>query len=183
MTLDYRIDLWNAAPGVSSPPHLGSGSVQVPTSISGAGIHGHGARAQSEPRRDESDSPPAKAKPILVLVDDEPDVLQSVHDLLRMEYEVHTFEHGPDALEFLRKNPVVHVILSDQRMPGMSGVEVLRLAMAIRPETTRLLFTAYSDLRPWSTPSTRATCTGISPSRASPSSCSPSCARPSSTTT
>ena len=145
--MDYRIDLWNAAPGVSSPPHLGSGSVQVPTSISGAGIHGHGAGRTSEPRRDESDSPPAKAKPILVLVDDEPDVLQSVHDLLRMEYEVHTFEHGPDALEFLRKNPVVHVILSDQRMPGMSGVEVLRQAMAIRPETTRLLFTAYSDLR------------------------------------
>ena len=39
------------------------------------------------------------------------------------------------------------VILSDQRMPGMSGVEVLHQAQAIRPETTRLLFTAYADIR------------------------------------
>ena len=39
------------------------------------------------------------------------------------------------------------MILSDQRMPGMSGVEVLQQAMAIRPETTRLLFTAYADIR------------------------------------
>jgi signal transduction histidine kinase len=39
------------------------------------------------------------------------------------------------------------VILSDQRMPGMSGVEVLHQARVIRPETTRLLFTAYADIR------------------------------------
>jgi signal transduction histidine kinase len=81
-----------------------------------------------------------------VVVDDEPDVLQSMQDLLRMEYQVHTFSRGALALEFLRSTPRAHVILSDQRMPGMSGVEVLRKAMEIRPETTRLLFTAYSDL-------------------------------------
>ena len=47
---------------------------------------------------------------------------------------------------YLKTAPVVHVILSDQRMPGMSGVEVLEHAMAVRPETTRLIFTAYADI-------------------------------------
>ena len=88
-----------------------------------------------------------RIKPILVIVDDEPDVLRSVQNLLRMDYQVATFQHGADAIEFLQKTPRVHVILSDQRMPGMSGVEVLQHAMAISPETTRLLFTAYADIR------------------------------------
>ena len=39
------------------------------------------------------------------------------------------------------------MIMSDQRMPGMTGVELLRHAKEIRPETTRLLFTAYADIR------------------------------------
>jgi signal transduction histidine kinase len=102
--------------------------------------------ARANASRRESDAPRAILKPVLVVVDDEPDMLQSVHDLLRMDYQVHTFKRGSDALEFLRSTPRAHVILSDQRMPGMSGVEVLREAMAIRPETTRLLFTAYTDL-------------------------------------
>ncbi len=41
----------------------------------------------------------------------------------------------------------IHVIMSDQRMPGMTGVEVLRHAKRIRPDATRLLFTAYADIR------------------------------------
>jgi signal transduction histidine kinase len=90
--------------------------------------------------------PSAKGKPILVIVDDEANVLQSVQNLLRMDYQVVAFQHGEDAIEFLKKSERVHVILSDQRMPGMSGVEVLEHAMAIRPETTRLLFTAYADI-------------------------------------
>ena len=94
-----------------------------------------------------SASPAENAKPILVIVDDEADVLRSVQNLLRLDYQVATFQHGAEAIKFLEKTPRVHVILSDQRMPGMSGVEVLQHAMAIRPETTRLLFTAYADIR------------------------------------
>ena len=86
-------------------------------------------------------------RPTLLVVDDERDVLRSVHDLLRIDYRVVTYQRGAEALEFLRSAESVHVILSDQRMPGMTGVEVLRQAKAIRPETTRLLFTAYTDIR------------------------------------
>jgi signal transduction histidine kinase len=83
----------------------------------------------------------------LLVVDDEPGVLRSVHDLLRIDYHVVTCESGACALEILRSSAAIDVIMSDQRMPGMSGVEVLRQAREIRPEATRLLFTAYTDIR------------------------------------
>ena len=55
------------------------------------------------------------------MVDDEPEVLRSIHDLLRIEYQVITCQSGPEAIEYLRAAPDVAVILSDQRMPGMPG--------------------------------------------------------------
>jgi signal transduction histidine kinase len=90
--------------------------------------------------------PDARERPVVVVVDDEPHVLSSIYNLLRMDYQVVTFERGTAALEFLRAHDRVPVILSDQRMPEMSGVEVLRAAAAIRPETTRLLITAHTDV-------------------------------------
>jgi response regulator RpfG family c-di-GMP phosphodiesterase len=90
--------------------------------------------------------PVQRLRPTLLVVDDEAEVLRSVHDLLRLDYRVVTFQRGAHALDFLRSEPNVEVILTDHRMPEMQGVEVLRQAMAIKPETTRLLFTAYSDV-------------------------------------
>jgi signal transduction histidine kinase len=144
--LGHRTDFWDTAAGVSNPSSLGTGPVQQRVETSGSSPCEPDVPARANASRRESDAPRAILKPVLVVVDDEPDMLQSVHDLLRMDYQVHTFKRGSDALEFLRSTPRAHVILSDQRMPGMSGVEVLREAMAIRPETTRLLFTAYTDL-------------------------------------
>jgi signal transduction histidine kinase len=80
-------------------------------------------------------------------VDDEPEVLRSIHDLLRLEYRVITRGSGDAGLQALLTEEDVSVIMSDQRMPGMSGVDLLREAKAIRPEVTRLLFTAYADIR------------------------------------
>lgn len=86
-------------------------------------------------------------RPCLLVVDDEPEVLHSVQDLLRLDYRVITRSSGAAALDVLRSGEEIQVIMSDQRMPGLSGVEVLREAAAIRPEATRLLFTAYADIR------------------------------------
>ena len=144
--MEERTDLWYVAAGVSNPSNLGTAPVQQARVTSAATLEEPGARSRTDAFRSESDAPRPKSKPVLMVVDDEPNVLQSMQDLLRMDYEVHTFRHGAVALEFLRGAPRVHVILSDQRMQGMNGVEVLGEAMAIRPETTRLLFTAYSDL-------------------------------------
>jgi signal transduction histidine kinase len=88
-----------------------------------------------------------RPRPSVLVVDDEPEVLDSVYNLLRLKYRVVTCTTGIRALELLRSDGELHVIMSDQRMPEMTGVELLRQAKEIRPETTRLLFTAYADIR------------------------------------
>ncbi len=85
-------------------------------------------------------------RPILLVVDDEPEVLRSVFDLFRLDYRVMTAERGPEALGVLESHPV-SVIMSDQRMPEMTGVEFLGRAKQVRPEATRLLFTGYADIK------------------------------------
>jgi signal transduction histidine kinase len=81
-----------------------------------------------------------------VIVDDEPDVLRSLFDLFRGTYQVVTFERAKDALAALPGlDPPV--VMSDQKMPGISGVEFLRDVRLRAPEATRLLFTGYSDLK------------------------------------
>ena len=86
-------------------------------------------------------------RPTLLVVDDEVEVLHSVRDLLRLDYRVLMCDCGADALKVLQSSEDIHVVMSDQRMPGMTGVEVLRHARRLRPEATRLLFTAYADIR------------------------------------
>ncbi len=101
-----------------------------------------------EPRAEQSAAlPRERPRPTLLVVDDEREVLNSVRDLLRIDYRVITCLRGAEALEVLRSEEHIHVVMSDQQMPEMTGVEVLREAKVIRPETTRLLFTAYTDIR------------------------------------
>jgi DNA-binding NtrC family response regulator len=87
----------------------------------------------------------ASKHPIL-LVDDEPEILFSLRGLLRKEFELHTAESGAQALEILRQHPV-HVILTDQRMPQMTGVELLRRSRGECPGAVRMVFTGYADLK------------------------------------
>jgi len=87
------------------------------------------------------------SRPTLLVVDDEPEVLRSVHDLLRLDYHVLTCQRGADAVKVLESDVEIHVVMSDQRMPEMCGVELLRHAKRLRPDTTRLLFTAYADIK------------------------------------
>src|SRR3546814_3161262 len=65
--------------------------------------------------------------------------------LLRRQYEVLTANDGESALGIMRSRPI-NVLISDQRMPNMTGVEVLRQAKEIQPQAIRLLLTGYSDL-------------------------------------
>jgi signal transduction histidine kinase len=84
-------------------------------------------------------------RPTLLIVDDEPDVLRSLHDLFRRDYNVATFERANDADKAL-ESLAPQVVMSDQRMPGMTGVEFLRGVRERLPATTRLLFTGYADV-------------------------------------
>ena len=82
----------------------------------------------------------------LLVVDDEPDVLESLRHLFHRSYRVLTAESGSPAIEMLGREDV-HVILSDQRMPGMTGDAFLSQARHVRPDAVRMLFTGYADIQ------------------------------------
>ncbi len=84
-------------------------------------------------------------KHALLVVDDEMDVCDSVHDLLRREFKVLKARSAEEGLKLMRENEV-HIIMTDQRMPKVSGVELLRSIRVGHPQAIRLLFTGYADL-------------------------------------
>jgi thioredoxin reductase (NADPH) len=94
------------------------------------------------------------AKPIIFVVDDDADVLAAVERDLRRKYGsqyriVHadSARQGIETLQKLKlRNDTIALIISDQRMPEMSGVEFLRQAVEIYPATKRTLLTAYADI-------------------------------------
>lgn len=82
----------------------------------------------------------------LLLVDDEPNILSALNRLLRREgYRILTATTAGDALEKLARQPV-QVIISDQRMPEMSGIEFFARVRQLYPNTLRILLTGYTDL-------------------------------------
>ena len=84
-------------------------------------------------------------KHCLLVVDDEPDVCDSVHDLLRREFRVLKAQSAADGYRLMQENEV-HIIMSDQRMPRITGVELLTKARVGHPQAVRMLFTGYTDL-------------------------------------
>src|SRR5262245_10218127 len=92
-------------------------------------------------------------RPILLTVDDDLSVLRSVERDLRQEYSsrfrIMKADSGATALDLLRqlkkRNEAVALLLADQRMPQMTGVEFLEEAIKLFPESKRVLLTAYAD--------------------------------------
>ncbi|MGB3618114.1 MAG: histidine kinase [Catalinimonas sp.] len=86
----------------------------------------------------------------ILYVDDERQNLISFRASFRKEYEVLTAGSGPEALEMLaarsQDQRPVDLIITDQRMPGMTGVEVLERVLERHPDTTRMVLTGYSDV-------------------------------------
>ena len=84
-------------------------------------------------------------RPVIMFVDDEPRVLKSMRAMFRRDYDVLLANSGAEALEILTNN-TVDVVVSDQRMPYMTGVDVLSEIKQRSPETVRILLTGYADL-------------------------------------
>lgn len=84
-------------------------------------------------------------KPTLLFVDDEERILKSLKVMFKSRYRVLTTTDGNEAIALV-KSEQVHVVVSDQRMPIMTGTEVLRGIKEASPNTMRLLLTGYSDL-------------------------------------
>lgn len=83
-------------------------------------------------------------KPRVLCVDDEPSVLRALNWLLRSRFEVSCTADAQEGLSLLRQS-AFEVVISDQRMPGMTGTEFLQRAKIESPNTMRLLLTGYSD--------------------------------------
>jgi thioredoxin reductase (NADPH) len=93
------------------------------------------------------------AKPVILTVDDDPAVLSAIERDLRQhyrkEFRIMKAESGAEGLEVARalaaRNTPLALLLVDQRMPGMTGIEMLREAMKLHPSSKRVLLTAYAD--------------------------------------
>ncbi|NJP11994.1 MAG: response regulator [Leptolyngbyaceae cyanobacterium RU_5_1] len=85
-------------------------------------------------------------RPKILVVDDEPDNLDLLYRTFYREFKVLRAESGPSALEILSKEGDVAVIISDQRMPLMSGTEFLSLTASQYPDIIRIILTGYTDV-------------------------------------
>lgn len=90
--------------------------------------------------------PPTDDKQTLLIVDDEPNILNALTRLLRREgFQILSASSPREAFEHLAKHPV-QVILSDQRMPDMSGTEFLARVRQLYPDSIRIILTGYTDV-------------------------------------
>jgi two-component system, NtrC family, response regulator HupR/HoxA len=81
----------------------------------------------------------------ILFVDDEPEILESLRLTFTDDYPVQTARSGEEALA-VAKDQEVGVVLADQRMPGMTGIELLQKVKALKPDAVRMILTAYTDV-------------------------------------
>lgn len=81
----------------------------------------------------------------ILLVDDEPSILQAMQRQLRKRFKVVVAESGDEALSALKSKGPFAVIVSDMRMPGMDGVQLLSKAKDVYPDTVRMMLTGNAD--------------------------------------
>jgi len=81
----------------------------------------------------------------VLLVDDETNVLQAYTRVLRRRFDLEVAQGGAEALESLARSGPFAVIVSDMRMPGMDGVELLAQVRERFPDTTRIMLTGNAD--------------------------------------
>lgn len=81
----------------------------------------------------------------ILAVDDEPANLRMLERLFRKDYRVLTATNGEEALELLKQEEVT-LIITDQRMPGMTGTELLQASLRTSPEVIKIILTGYTDI-------------------------------------
>ncbi len=95
------------------------------------------------------DSPEQDRRPQLLkvlFVDDDPESIELFVSCFDTEYDILTAASAEEALEVLKQESEVAMVLSDQAMPGMSGVELLSRVYAMDPDTIRIIITGYIDI-------------------------------------
>lgn len=88
---------------------------------------------------------PYKNYPVL-FVDDEEMAIITFQRLFKNDFTIYTASNGEEALEVLKAHPDIALVATDQRMPRVSGIELLIHVVETHPRMINLLLTAYSDL-------------------------------------
>ena len=83
----------------------------------------------------------------ILYVDDEPDNLLAFRSVFRRFFNIFTANGAVEAIDLIKKEEI-HLILSDQRMPNMTGVELLEKIMDEYPQIKRFIVTGYSEMKP-----------------------------------
>jgi PAS domain S-box-containing protein len=141
---------------------LGLSMVHGVATQSGGGVHidsrpGHGTtvsvylprarRTSAAARERESQSAPVKSGQTILVVDDDPDVREvAVSSLQSLGYCMSAAESAPAALDLLKRNGPVDLLLVDMAMPGMNGVELIKQARRYYPRMRAMLVTGYADI-------------------------------------
>src|SRR5688500_14070433 len=86
----------------------------------------------------------AQNKPTLLLVDDDPANLDFLERVFRGDFRSLRASNGEEALAILEKEQV-DVIITDQRMPKVSGTQLLEKSIAIQPKAVKIVLSAYTD--------------------------------------
>ena len=81
----------------------------------------------------------------ILFVDDDPRILSAMRRRLSTDYNVVTFERGNDAVDYIKNNEDISVLIADMRMPEMDGLELLKHSQDIRPDLKRVMLTGNSD--------------------------------------
>ena len=89
-------------------------------------------------------APPSKSR--ILIVDDEEAILETMRFTFEDEYEVFTSPDARQALEILDENAPIAAVITDQRMPNMTGVEFLARVYTRHPSTTRMILTGFADM-------------------------------------
>ena len=150
---DFQAALYSAVPDVQvydttgqEVPRTNPGLANAARKLRGLG-RGDAAAASTAPARVFAPEPTqqTQAKSRILFVDDEERILTALKSIFRSKYHVLTAANGQEALDFIRRFRIP-VIVSDQRMPGMLGVDLLRRSREFSPDSVRILLTGYSDL-------------------------------------
>jgi two-component system response regulator HupR/HoxA len=88
-------------------------------------------------------TPPEHA---ILVVDDEPAIVDLLRITLGLEHVVHTATDGQTALALLAEHPEIAVAIIDQRMPGMTGTELIQRTVGPYPDLVRIILTGYTDV-------------------------------------
>jgi len=124
--------------------------IQAARALAGKPPPATSASAPAAPQAPPAAKPAAAAAPAprkvrVLFVDDEERILNALRSIFRRDYHVFTAINGAEALEFVNKFKP-QVVVSDQRMREMTGIELLRQVRDVSPNSVRILLTGYSDL-------------------------------------